>query len=186
MKQIPVSTKILMADGKPYRVPERDEDTGEIIWKDDNGGHPVVNGQVVGKPQMRLADTLTLVEAVLANIPRDIQGVKDHIRVPQVWHRVAEARDALDEANKLLEENEPGKVRPSVSVVQLQLHDKVYEWLHHLLRRELPLTAEQKGMDNVNKITYAVSLWGVINAGLFVEELKVPDERKKIDELELD
>ncbi len=185
MKQIPVATKILMADGKLYRIPERNEDTGEIIWADDNNGRPIVNGQVVGKPKMKHADTLMLVEAVLANIPRDIQGAKDHIRVPQLWHRVSEARDALDEANKLLTQCEPGKARPDVSAVQLQVHDKLYGWLHGLLKREMPLTDDQKRMENVNKLIYAVALWGTTNAGLFIEELKTPEERKKIDEMEM-
>lgn len=171
MKTIPVSRTILMADGKPYRVPERDEDTGEIIWKDDNNGRPIINGQVVGKPVMKQADTLVLLEAVLANIPRDIQGAKDHIRVPQLWHKVSEARDKLDE--------QPDKV-------YLELHDKQYNWLHGLLQRGLPLTAEQKQLENVNKTIYAVSLWGTTNAGLFVEELKTVDDRKNIDELELE
>ena len=185
MKSIPVATKILMADGKPYRIPERAEDSGEIIWADDNNGKPIVNGQVVGKPRMKYADTLTLVEAVLANIPRDIQGAKDHIRVPQLWHRVSEARDKMDEQAKVKGDDGPGLAHIP-SPVPLEIHDKVYEWLHGLLRREIPLTPEQKQAENVNKIIYAVGLWGTTNAALFIEELRPPDERKKIDDLEMD
>ena len=186
MKQIPVATKILMADGKPYRIPERNEDTGEIIWADDNNGRPIVNGQVVGKPKMKYADTLTLVEAVLANIPRDIQGAKDHIRVPQLWHRVSESRDKMDEQAKAAEAiRHPDEDIPEAPAVPLEMHDKVYEWLKGLLKREIPLTAEQKQAENVNKCIYAVALWGTTNAGLFIEELKTPEERKKIDEMEM-
>ena len=112
-----------------------------------------------GVPETKDASTVDLMKLVVLSIPRSIMTSNDPLRVTQMWHR-------LDVADG-----------------QLEMHDKLYDWLHRLLKRDIPLTAEEKQLD-MKPIPYAQYLWG-IHAPAIIEQFKEPSERKDLDDLDL-
>ena len=151
-KRIPLAP-VLNMEGKPWKVPKVDED-GDIVWKTE----PV--GEQGGVPELEPADTRRVIQTALFSIPRAIQSSHDPMRVAMCFNELEHsAGDGF-----------------------IELKDKVYAWLHRLLRRELPLTKEQKDL-NMPVATYAQALWQ-LNAFIITEQLKDVDERKDLSELE--
>ena len=135
--------------GKPVRMPKRDED-GNVIWKDKDA-------QVPEMTEAKALDALWL----LTNIPRTIHAEKDRLRIPALANQLIHAEDA--------EVAEDAKV--------IELTEKTYDWVHRVLNRELPLTAQEKEQ-GMKPLIFAESLFGTALAALVIEHLKPLDVRK--------
>ena len=154
-KQIPVA-QIKALNGRPFRIPKRNED-GEVVFKEQTEEAKAKGYEK--ELELVEADTQSLLRMLTLMIPRSIQTTNDPLRVSQLWHRL----DVPVDGN-------------------IQLHDKLYEWLHRLLNRELPLTAIEKEQ-NMRALPFSQHLW-IMNARWIVEQLKEVDERKDLGELE--
>lgn len=149
-KRIPIKDKVLNIIGRPMQIGAVDDDYN-IIW--DNKER--------GEPKLEDADTFGILRLIIFNVPRDAGAPADPRRSLQLW----EAAESAMESKNGTEPSEPKQY--------IEVPDKVYDWLHNLLLRELPLDKEARDK-GVVKTTYAYHLWGN-NSYKVVRQLKDPD-----------
>ena len=106
--------------------------------RDDNGEAVLKDGN----PEFIEMDTRALLrEFILGLTPRGpygaVQKAIDSIRVHQLWNEMEASSDGV-----------------------MELKPKVYEWLHDLLKRQLPLTKEQKD-NGAEAQCLAQAYWGL-------------------------
>ena len=145
----------------PYRVPELDDD-GEAIEKE--GAIPACNdcGRPETSPELVMKDgsVKDVLRLVIFSIPDSIQAKNDPLRVAQVWNQLEHSNGAVE------------------------LRDKAYDWLHRLMGREIPVTKARKD-EGIKPKTYSAAFFGLSSAYI-LEQLKDVDERKSLDELDVD
>jgi len=124
--------------------------------RDEDGNIVWKNEELKTEPEIAEADTLEVLRIISLNISREIQTSNDPLRVSQLWHRLDTTKDGI-----------------------VELHDKLYDWLHRLLNREIPLTAVEKER-GIKPIPYSQQLFSMNSAGV-VRQLKDVDERKKLN-----
>lgn len=139
--------------GKPAKVPEWD-DNGNVQYEDADHSHIKTQD----------ADTLSMLEYVVFTLPREVQQPKDAHRVSQLMFALDRAREATGDG-----------------AASLELTDKVYEWFHQLLTRELPLTKEAKDA-HIEPQSIATTKWGV-DAYWIANQLKDSASRKTMAEI---
>lgn len=132
-------------------------------------GHPLVtfdideDGRTKKDPKTdkeveKKARVSDLMRIISLSIPRSIQAQNDPIRVYQIHNSLLKVKDGQP----------------------VELKDKVYDWLFRVLNREVPLTAE-KVKEGLKPLSYAQELWA-FNSACIIEQLKVPDERKDLND----
>lgn len=137
--------------GQPIKVADIDED-GKIVWENEEKQIPVEVKANVGD----------LLKAIILNIPKELQAQNDSVRGASLWNS----------ADKHKKNKAGGKI---------VVHDKVYEWYHRVLNREIPVSKEAKDA-NIKPRSIAIRLWG-ISSDVVVEQLKDIDEKKTLDKL---
>ncbi len=143
-------------DGKPYKLPKFDED-GVIVWKRE----PKEAGDQ-GEPEMADADTVTMLRWLVARIPVSAQRPNDDLRAHQLFNAVEHVVDG-----------------------KLALKEKLYDWLHRALVREVPESKDRATDTKVPAMTCARALLG-LSARTVVNQLKDQDEREDLLEVEPD
>ena len=128
---------------KPLMLPTRDED-GELVPKNPDAPE----GEQIA--EMAKADTKLALETVVYALPRTIQAQADGTKAPQLLAAIDRAED--------------GKI---------EMHDKVYDWVHRVLNREVPIEKAEKD-SGVHQLTYARRLFG-LHADVVVAQLKDVD-----------
>lgn len=157
-KSIP-NAQIFNVLNNHMKCPERDED-GDIIWIDPNAKDED------RRPKLRDAKTADLMQVAALSIPRSISASQDSLRQRQILN-------ALD------------RVDYTKNGQKIVLKEKVYNWLFRRLGVEVPLTKKQKEDGTEHPMTYAFELWGASSAYV-VEQLKTPDERKNLDDQDVE
>lgn len=151
------NTTILTNTGKPWRIPVLDDD-GEMQMNEDaideceECGRP----ERAATPKMGDADAAKLLRMVIFSIPESIQAKSDSARVSQAFNQIERAENG-----------------------RIAFTDKVYEWLHRTLNRDLPRTKKQKD-EGVSERNYAMGLFS-LNADFIVWQLKDIDSRGEYD-----
>ena len=156
-KRIPLKL-VVNVEGKPWKSQKVGED-GEPVWKVEPtaGLDGALRG---GVPELEDANTQMVLRSVLFSIPRSIQSLHDPMRVAVCF-------------NEMEHNTKDGFI---------ELKDKVYNWLHRLLKRELPLPRDQKDI-GLQPLSYAQALWQ-LNAYTITEQLKDVDEQKPLSDQE--
>lgn len=127
--------------GRPYRWPKADPDTGEVEWV----VKPSVNEKgerVPGDPSMEQAT---------------VEGILTRVLILQVPPSILTKQDSINAtrmASQIIESRGNGHI---------MLHENEYKWLHKLLDRPLPASAEEAKRKDAERVvtTFGIDRFGV-------------------------
>tara|TARA_Y100000310_G_C20653974_1_gene800978 strand:+ start:300 stop:776 length:477 start_codon:yes stop_codon:yes gene_type:complete len=143
--------------GKAIKLPKRDDD-GDVDWETGTQDEDKTPENLPTES----ATTLTLLREVLLGLQaspdlRGIQRAEDSRRAMSLWNSMERCEDGT-----------------------LEVHDKVYEWLHRLLKRDIPISKEEKDA-GLEPLSVASRLYS-LNAWTVIDQLKDVDDRKDPDD----
>ena len=129
------------------------DDDGEVVWENKEEE----------KPQMKEADSFDILRQVAFSIPQKVHAANDSHRGQQLFNQIARAKERDD-----------GKII---------LAQDVYEWLHRLLNRNIPIPELEKKM-GLEARAYKLHLWG-LSAWTIEQQLTNIDQRAKPEDADL-
>lgn len=135
-------------DHHNLKVPVLDDD-GEMVWKIK----PDQEKKIIGELQIRDAKTADILRTIVFSLPRSIHAKADEVRLPQMLASLERVQDS-----------------------KILLHDKLYDWLHRVLNRDIPVTQVAKDND-AKPMPYSHFLWTNVHARWVMNQLKDVDEK---------
>ena len=127
---------IVNIEGRPIRVPKRDED-GDIVWKDRC--HLCETPAPQSEPEYEPLTTVAAIRMLVFGVPAEARKQNDSENSYRIMQAVA------------------GLSQSKGNSIACEDHD--YEFLHRLFDRELPLAYDAP--ENATPETMGSALWGI-------------------------
>jgi len=154
-------------DGRNLKTAKLDED-GEVIWAkkemipelQKDGTRIMVEKKT---PEMKTATVLDMLRGIIFSVPDSIAKGNDSIRKHRLFNAILRAEDEKAEF--------------------LELHPKIYDWIHSILRRPIPVSATVKvEYPDQETETYGHFLWDA-NESAVIEALRAENDDTPFDDL---